>query len=86
MTERAVIVSSLRRAAAMMLHYARRDYEGVMTVFEETPSADTQDLIMGFLTLHANLLRASDTAEYERFLIDIIRETAMIEASPGEVA
>jgi hypothetical protein len=85
-TERMVIVSSLRRAAAMMLHYQHRDYEGVVTVFEETPAHELHDLIMGFLTLHSNLVGAFDVHEYEAFLRGIVRETAVQETTPGEVA
>jgi hypothetical protein len=81
MTERTVIVTSLRRAAAMMLHYTRKDYEGVLTVFEDTPREQVHDLIMGLLTLQGNLSAAFHPEDYMKYLTGIVNETSYIESS-----
>lgn len=86
MTERSVIVTSLRRAAAMMLHFNRRDYEGVLTVFEDTPRDEVHDLIMGLLTLHGNISGAFHQEDYQGYLTGIVNETSFIESSSGTEA
>lgn len=79
--ERATIAVNLRRAAAMMLHFHRGDYDGVLAVFEEALPEDAHNLIMGMLTIQNGIASAFEPGVYEKLLQRIAAECSYAEST-----